>query len=200
MRVAAFIVGSLTTMAVHADPMVVPAGDPNARIRQWKDEASALRSQAEDAYKSRQAECAKRLIKIDDACLDHAREAKKDALVKARELEDRAADLEPIDDAERAAVKARIAQLKERAAFVRSAAEQSFKDTQAQCAKKFLVNDCIEDATEVRLAAQEEARDLEQLARDVERQLRKRELATRADRQRQKELRQAADNPRPDAR
>ena len=66
-----------------------------------------------------------------------------------------------------------------RAESMRTAAEREYKAEENRCYGKFLVNDCLEAARKRRTAAIVEARQLEQPARDFERQARHQELEAR---------------------
>jgi hypothetical protein len=178
---------SLMALPAIADPVIDPA------VQQLKGQAKSIRLDADRTFAAKQEACAKRLIKLDNGCLDDARQSRNKALLQARKLEDQAADLEPIGDDERAALREEIAHVNAKAAAIKSDAERALKTRQAECYKKFLVNDCLDDTRDAKLETVEEAHDLEQLARDLERQLKKREIATRTLKRREKALQQEAE-------
>ena len=70
---------------------------------------------------------------------------------------------------------------------MRTAAEAALEHESADCAKKFLVNDCISDAKERHTAAIVKARQLEAPAREFEREARRAEVTA-------KEAKRAIDN------
>jgi hypothetical protein len=86
---------------------------------------------------------------------------------------------EPLSDEEKHRLLDQARGLKEQAGAIQEAARNRFKEQEAACWKKFLVSDCIDDA---KLAHKEEARkanELERQAREIERDVRKREFAMR---------------------
>ncbi|MRR50311.1 MAG: hypothetical protein EG825_05265 [Rhodocyclaceae bacterium] len=99
---------------------------------------------------------------------------------------------EPLGDEEKHRLLDQARSLKEQAAAIQDAARNRYKEQEAACWKKFLVSDCLDDA---KIAHKEEARkanELERQAREIERDVRKREFAMR-------EARRIEDAPRKEA-
>lgn len=86
---------------------------------------------------------------------------------------------ETLSDEEKHRLLDQARSLKEQAGAIHEAARNRFKEQEASCWKKFLVSDCIDDA---KIAHKEETRkasELERQAREIERDVRKREFAMR---------------------
>jgi hypothetical protein len=192
--IAISLLACLTLNMAHAESPVAGSDDTSIQVRKLKDQAKSIRLEAGLAFKAKQDECSKKLFSMADDCLNDARQAKKKALAQARVLEDQAADIEPIRDEEKSQIKARIVEIKAEATAIRSTADRLLKAQQAECLGKFLVNACVEEAKQAQRSSVESASDLEQLARDLEQQVRKRELVTRAEKRREKALHQEAED------
>lgn len=98
----------------------------------------------------------------------------------------------PLSDEEKHHLLDQARSLKEQGAAIHEAARNRYKEQESACWKKFLVSDCIDDA---KIAHKEEARkanELERQAREIERDVRKREFAMR-------EARRIEDAPRKEA-
>ncbi len=82
--------------------------------------------------------------------------------------------------------------LRDQAAAIRSKADAANATAQKECWKKFLVSGCQDDARKAQREEVEKARKLEHEAREIERDVRVREVATR-------EAKRVADAPRREA-
>lgn len=100
----------------------------------------------------------------------------------------------PVDAATiaaRAAERARASRLREAATTMRHAAEARHQEAQQACYRKFLVNDCLDDAKRALKAAQIEARKVDGEAREIERSLHRIEVAERDAKRREEAPRRA---------
>lgn len=73
----------------------------------------------------------------------------------------------------------RARQLHEQATAIRDAADRRHAETDAACRQKFFVNSCLEDARQARLDETLKARELDKQARELEREVKRRDVAER---------------------
>lgn len=92
----------------------------------------------------------------------------------------------------RTAARAHAGELREQATKMKRDADARHKETQNACYRKFLVNDCLDQAKRDLRAKQVEARKLESEAREIERSLQRVEVGER-------EAKRLADAPRREA-
>lgn len=97
-----------------------------------------------------------------------------------------------IGDEERQQLLERARALRGQASAKRQDADQRYAAENDACWKKFLVTSCMDDAKMRRVERVKEARLIEREARDIEHDVREREVATR-------EMRWGIDNPRREA-
>jgi len=103
-----------------------------------------------------------------------------------------AQDAAPLADAERQQLRDRAKSLHEQAEAMKSEAETSFAAENKACWDKFLVNRCMDNAKKAKQEKLIQAHRVKQEARDIERDLRKREFAER-------EARMAEEGPQREA-
>jgi hypothetical protein len=98
----------------------------------------------------------------------------------------------PLDEAEKGRLLDRAKVLRDEASALRQAGDAAYETAQKACWQRFLVNSCLDEAKQAHRAEVSRARQLEQEAREIERDVRKREIAD-------KEAQRLADAPRKEA-
>jgi colicin import membrane protein len=99
---------------------------------------------------------------------------------------------EPLSDDEKNRLLDQARGLKEQANAMHEAARNRYKEEEAACWKKYLVSSCIDDAKQQHRQESRKANELEHQAREIERDVRKRDFA-------QREAKRIEDAPRKEA-